>query len=218
MRIALTLLIALCIGDAAAQQRIVVYRCTDANGAVTLQNDVRCPKGSKQEKRVIEAPAAVPAQTPATSAAAAATTSAAVASLPAAPITAATAPSAVPASADPPIAPVAPVAAATPPPLYRCANLKREIYFSDTDLQPRRCVPMQAVGLDGNPATGAGAVCEMMRDPCQAISEKQLCEGWRLRAEEARAAARFGTGEQAANAKASLERSEKVLRESCPAQ
>ncbi|TKR30426.1 DUF4124 domain-containing protein [Luteimonas gilva] len=217
MRIAFGLLIALCCCDAAAaQQRIVMYRCTDAKGAVTLQNDVRCPKGSKQEKRVIETPAATaPTNAAAAPSAAPAATSA--------PVTAAqpalAAAKATPPAAAPALVPSTPPAALVPPPaLYRCANLQREVYFSDTDLQPRRCVPMQAVGLDGNPATGAGTVCEMMRDPCQPIADQQLCPAWRQRAEEARTAARFGTGEQAANAKAALERSQTVLRESCPAE
>lgn len=218
MRIAFGLLIALCCCDAAAQHRVVMYRCTDAQGAVTLQNDVPCPKGNKQERRVIETPAAAPAT--------AAPVSGATPAAPArpSPTPAAAAPPAATAKATPapaapaPVPPTPPAALVPPPALYRCANLQREVYFSDTDLQPRRCVPMQAVGLDGNPATGAGTVCEMMRDPCQPIAEKNLCEGWRLRAEEARTAARFGTGEQAANAKAALERSQKVLRESCPAE
>lgn len=207
MRLGFGLLIALFACDAAAQQQVVIYRCTDAKGAVTLQNDVPCPKGSKQVKRVVETPSAPPP--PAAIAPAAATMPAATP----APASAAAAPpsTAAPTPAAQPVAALVP-----PPPLYRCANLKREIYFSDTDLQPQRCVPMQAVGLDGNPATGAGTVCEMMRDPCKPIAEKQLCEGWRLRAQEAQAAARFGTGEQAMNAKSALERSQKVLRESCP--
>lgn len=224
MRTALGLLLALCACAAFAQQRIVIYRCTDAKGAVTLQNDVRCPKGSKQEKRVVEAPAApspaaaAPAPVAAPATAATAPVSAAGTAGTAAPGTAAQPPATSPET--PPAVPSPPAAAATvpPPALYRCANAKRETYFSDTDLQPRRCVPMQAVGLDGNPQMGAGAVCEMMRDPCQAIAEKQLCAGWRQRAEEAATTVRFGTGEQAANAKAALERSRSVLRESCPAE
>lgn len=212
MRLAFGLLIALFACDAAAQQQIVIYRCTDAHGGVTLQNDVPCPKGSKQVKRVVETPSAPP---PASIAPTAATISAATPT----PASAAAAPPSTAAAAPPPPPAAQPVAALVPPPpLYRCANLKREVYFSDTDLQPQRCVPMQAVGLDGNPATGAGTVCEMMRDPCKPIAEKQLCEGWRLRAQEAQAAARFGAGEQAMNAKSALERSQKVLRESCPSE
>ncbi len=211
MRFAFGLLIASFACVAVAQRQVVIYRCTDAKGAVTLQNDVTCPKGSKQVKRVVETPSTAPP--PMAIAPTAATMPAATPT----PASAAAAPPSNAAATPPPAA--QPVAALVPPPpLYRCANLKREVYFSDTDLQPQRCVPMQAVGLDGNPATGAGTVCEMMRDPCKPIAEKQLCEGWRLRAQEAQATARFGTGEQAMNAKSALERSQKVLRESCPSE
>ena len=212
MRLAFGLLIALLACDATAQQQVVIYRCTDANGAVTLQNDVPCPKGSKQVKRVVDVPSAAPPSTSITP------TTAAMPTATPTPASATTAPPSTAAATPTPPSAAQPVAALVPPPpLYRCANLKREVYFSDTDLQPQRCVPMQAVGLDGNPATGAGTVCEMMRDPCKPIAEKQLCEGWRLRAEEAQATARFGTGEQAMNAKSALQRSQTVLRESCAA-
>ena len=34
----------------AIAQKVVIYRCTDASGALTVQNAVPCPKGSKQDK------------------------------------------------------------------------------------------------------------------------------------------------------------------------
>ena len=43
--------------DVMAQQAVVLYRCTDALGVVTLQNDTPCPKGQRQEKRIVEAAA-----------------------------------------------------------------------------------------------------------------------------------------------------------------
>ncbi len=39
---------------ASAAEKVVIYRCTDGKDAVTFQNNVPCPKGSKQERRVIE--------------------------------------------------------------------------------------------------------------------------------------------------------------------
>ena len=37
------------IGAAAAQSgRVTIYRCTDAKGALTVQNDVPCPAGGCQ--------------------------------------------------------------------------------------------------------------------------------------------------------------------------
>ena len=43
---------------------VVIYRCTAASGAVTLQNNVPCPKGSQQQKQVIESPPPMPAYLP----------------------------------------------------------------------------------------------------------------------------------------------------------
>lgn len=60
----LTLVLAggLLAGGAIAQQSVVIYRCTDASGAVTVQNDRPCPRGSTQNRRVLQTPAA-PART-----------------------------------------------------------------------------------------------------------------------------------------------------------
>ena len=33
-----------------AHADLVIYRCTDASGAVTVQNDQRCPAGSREER------------------------------------------------------------------------------------------------------------------------------------------------------------------------
>lgn len=51
----------------AAPAQVVIYRCTDASGAVTLQNDRPCPKGTQQQKRTIETPPPAPTPAPATS-------------------------------------------------------------------------------------------------------------------------------------------------------
>lgn len=202
-------------------QSIVMYRCTDAQGAVTLQNDVPCPKGSKQVKRVIEAPSApalippapittpapAPAPAPPSATPAIATTPAGATAAPAAP-TAASMPK-------PQTAPAPDIAQRqAPPDLFRCQNYRREIYFSDTDLPPTRCLPLQTTGLDGNPGTGAGAACEMVRDVCQRIADADVCAAWQQRLRDAESAVRFGTPEQAANARAEFGRAEKVMRES----
>jgi len=215
VRLALGLCIAICAGDAAAQS-VVMYRCTDAKGAVTVQNDVPCPKGSKQVRRVIEVPAPKPAAPTATASAPTPTTAATAPASPPSPAVP------TPQTPSPPVAPEpaasAPPATSVPPPaLYRCMNHKREIYLSETDLPPSQCVPMRAVGLDGNPATGAGAACEYVQDPCEPIAEAALCETWRRRFQEADAAMRFGLPEQAEKAKPLFNRSQAVLRDSCPA-
>ena len=47
-----------------AQDNVVIYRCTDSFGALTVQNNVPCPKGTRQERRVIDVPPAMPAYVP----------------------------------------------------------------------------------------------------------------------------------------------------------
>src|SRR5690606_36039559 len=42
----------------------VVYRCTDRDGHVTIQNDVACPAGRRRERRVVAAPPPLPAYVP----------------------------------------------------------------------------------------------------------------------------------------------------------
>ena len=46
-----------------ARAVVVIYRCTDASGAVTVQNDTPCPKGSKQKVQEVEAPTVIPGYT-----------------------------------------------------------------------------------------------------------------------------------------------------------
>ncbi len=191
-------------------QTNVMYRCTDAQGAVTLQNDVPCPKGSKQVKRVIDAPQSAPAN------AAPPAPSPAAPSVPAVAAPAAAAP-ATPSTPvkKPEAAPAPPIVDRQPPPaVFRCVTHQKEQYFSDTDLQPSRCLPLQTVGLDGNPGTGTGAACEMVKDRCERIADSGLCEVWQQRLHNAESKLRFGEPAQAATAREESNRAEKVLRES----
>jgi len=51
--------------SAPAQHRqVVIYRCTDAGGHVTLQNDVACPRGTQQRKQVVDVPPPMPTYQP----------------------------------------------------------------------------------------------------------------------------------------------------------
>lgn len=164
----------------AAHAQLVIYRCTDASGAVTLQNGTPCPKGSKQQKKVMEMP--VPAAAPA--------------------------PVAPPAVSPPPQpAPVAPAPAPTPPPqavatpkqpppaLFECRTWDNTRYFGENPQPPPRCAPMQVTGLDGSNAMAGGAACQMMDDQCQPVAEAALCDAWRQRVRELDARATFGGGD-----------------------
>ena len=49
---------------APAQQQVTIYRCTDARGALLLQNDEPCPAGYRQQTQVIDVPPALPSYIP----------------------------------------------------------------------------------------------------------------------------------------------------------
>ncbi len=172
------LLLMLLLPAAAHAGDITFYRCTDASGALTIQN-MPCPKGMQQTTKVMQAVAAPPPM---------------LAPLPALPAPPA-APAALAAQTAPttPVAPL-PVEKPTPvalPALFLCKGRGIDDYLSETADPPSRCVPMRVVGLDGNPAKGAGEACEVQRDTCTAVDPTQLCSTWQQRVHDAEAAARF---------------------------
>lgn len=188
---ALLALLALALAVAAsgvlAQNEIVIYRCVDAAGAVTLQNDVPCPKGSQQTVRRV-APLPVRAPPPPT---------VVVPAVPAAP------PAAAPAPAVADVAP--PVVRSAPPPLFRCRTWDDRDYLGDSGEPPATCVPLQTVGIDGSPSLAAGSACEMRRDACEPVPAEQLCTAWKKRVDEAEFRWKFGGGRDDAR-KAEFER------------
>lgn len=201
---------------APAQAQVTIYRCTDASGALTVQNDMPCPKGSKQEKRVIHpapsvstppafvtpsaapgAPAPPPAQVP-------------PAQAPAVPPVQPPSPPTPPAA--PPAAPTADSDRLPPPVLYECRTFDNDRYLSENGSPPERCAPLQTVGINGG--ASAGAACQMVTDQCQRIAEGGLCAGWKQRQREAESQLRFGPADQRGNAQAEVERVGRIVRES----
>lgn len=167
---------ALCL-PAHAQDAITIYRCVDASGAVTLQNDVPCPKGSQQSVRKVGALPTMPAP-------AAAPAVPAVKPAPAAP------------TPPPPAAPAAsaPVARTPPPPLFQCRSWDDRDYLSDIAEPPAVCAPVQSMGIDGTTALAAGSTCEMRRDACVAVPAEKLCAVWKKRVDETEFRWKFGGG------------------------
>ena len=164
----LALVVALPSPAAAPAGGMVIYRCVDpASGAVTLQNDVPCPKGQQQTVRNVaplpafRPPPAPPPPPPAADA------------RPAAP-----APSA---AAEPPPPPVR----TPPPPLFQCRTWDDRDYLGDVAEPPGSCVALETVGIDGSPALAAGQACEMRRDTCTPVPAEQLCVAWKKRVDEA---------------------------------
>jgi hypothetical protein len=154
-----------------------IYKCTAADGTVTMQNDTPCAPGQKQEVRRIgelptaPAPAARPVETPA--------------------------PSGPPAGAQfelvrgpvdeaLPESRVAQAERKPPPPLYQCTTWDNDTWLSESDTPEERCAPLNTVGLNGDPSFGAGAACEMKRDTCAILTDKALCSAWQRRIDEAK--------------------------------
>ncbi|KGQ18041.1 DUF4142 domain containing protein [Lysobacter dokdonensis DS-58] len=177
-RLARSTLIALVLVLAPFAQRqahaTTIYKCTDAKGTVTLQNDTPCKPGEKQEVRTIGA-------------------------LPTAPAPAERAVEVKAPSGPPPNAhfelvrgpvteslPVSQIPLADrkpPPPLFECKVWDLTTYLSEADTPQERCVPLATVGLNGG--GGAGEACEIRRDTCTALTGEALCTAWQRRVDEA---------------------------------
>ncbi|WP_372173081.1 DUF4124 domain-containing protein [Xanthomonas euvesicatoria] len=200
------------LGSLAGAQEVAIYRCTDPTGALTVQN-MPCPKGMQQQKKLMTAPAAVPfapggatnpAPAPAMPAAQPRAAAQAAASAPAAPAT----PAALPAST------VTSTSTLPPPPLFECTAHDNGRYFTEDREPATRCLPMQTTNLAGGPATGGGSACEVVTDRCAPVPDQSLCEAWRKRAEQAESTWRFSDDAQSAERKQRYEQMRRVLDES----
>lgn len=167
------LLLALVLLPAAAhaQRQVTIYRCTDASGALTVQNDIPCPKGSKQQQQVIDVPPPLPPYQPR------------IERMPKIVAEEKKQEAAEIAESLPP--PVPTEERKAPPPLFECTTWEQNSFLTDVETPEVRCAPMQVVGLDGTPLAGAQA-CQNVPDQCQAVPEENLCQSWRRRVDEAK--------------------------------
>jgi hypothetical protein len=187
-----------------AAKNVVIYRCTDAFGALTVQNDAACPKGSRQQKQVIQSPPPLPAYrpvappTPRAPAAAHATLAA---------------PPATPSIAIAPPPPIADSDRLPPPPLFQCNTYDNDSYLSENATPEPRCVRLQTTDLQGSDSN-AGVACQMVTDQCQRIADGAACAGWKHRLHETEAAWKFARAEDADADKVGFDRVQKIVRES----
>ncbi len=181
---------------------VTIYRCTDASGALTLQN-APCPKGMKQEERTLQGVNTVPMAParPATPPASPAPTP------PVRSVTATPASPTVPAPTD--------TTRLLPPPvLFQCTTHDKDTYVTEDSEPASRCVTLRTVGLDGNPQAGAGQACEVVRDTCARVPDGALCDAWKKRRDETEVAWRFARPENAERNKAEYERVARIVAES----
>ena len=176
-----------------ADAALVIYRCTDASGAVTLQNDVPCPRGHRQERRVIDDAPRPPAAPPS-----AAPVSAPVAPmvLPAQPVEAAAGPAAKPVIAPTATEALAGEASATPRlppvPLFQCRTWDGVDFLTEDATPAERCAPLRTLSLDGR-SQGAGSACEYRQDRCTPVADDALCEHWQAYVQQVRLDEGVGT-------------------------
>jgi len=210
MKFGYVLPVLLLFASPAGADEVVFYRCTDASGALTMQN-MPCPKGQKQEKKVMQSVSTVPMGAAAPTKAAPSPGTPSVS-----PAAASTVAPTVPAAPKPAEAATEPAAEKRLPPpiLFQCTTYDKDTYITEGEEPQSRCVPLRTVGLDGNPQTGAGEACEMMRDQCARVADGALCEAWKKRLGETEVAWRFARPGNEAKNKAEFERTQKIWRES----
>jgi hypothetical protein len=216
MKIRYALLLLMPLSFASADE-VVFYRCTDASGALTVQN-MPCPKGVAQEKKVMQSVNTIPmGKTSAPPAHAAEPPAATTAPADADAYTPSAARSAP--TADPgiltsgPAAEAAPVADADqlpPPVLFQCVTYDKDSYITEEVEPQSRCVALRTVGLDGNPQGGAGEACQMMRDTCARVADGALCDAWKKRLGETEVAWRFARPGNERKNKEEFERARKI--------
>lgn len=176
----LALLCALASGGRAAVTT-VIYRCTDATGAVTFQNGTACPAGHTQERRVVEMATPLPA----------------FVAPPAAPVTPPQVPLISRLPAPDPVTPRDVAAALQPPPaLFACRVFDNSTYWREDANPPPRCRPMRTIGIGGLPGMEAGQACEQVADVCEAVPADALCSTWETRVREAEFRWRYAQGRE----------------------
>lgn len=173
---------------ARAQNAPVIYRCTDASGAVTLQNDTPCPAGSKQQIRKIEAlPSTPPPPSPSLQV---------VEEAPYQPPplsnfvqVAGPADDAIASPDRPPLpsaARIADDARLPPPPIFQCETWDNDRYVSEDPAPKPRCVRLDTGGV--------GEACETKYDICSRIGDNAACDGWKRRQREIESTWRHARG------------------------
>lgn len=215
MKMRYALLLLLMPMSFASADEVVFYRCTDASGALTLQN-MPCPKGATQEKKVMQGVNTVPMGTSSAppghaTEPAAATTTPADAYTPAAATSAPTVdPRILTSGPVPEVATIADADRLPPPVLFQCITYDKDSYITEDVVPQSRCVALRTVGLDGNPQGGAGEACEMMRDTCARVADGALCDAWKKRLGETEVAWRFARAGNEHKNKEEFERTRKI--------
>lgn len=169
---------------AAAQAEHVIYRCTDASGAITFQNDTPCPAGTQQQRRVVEIAPPMPAFTPQPRV----ETPPSVPLLSSLQLPEVLVGTAVQETDTPP--------RESPPALLACKAHDDSIAYREDATPVTRCLPLQTIGIGSLPGMGAGQACERVEDVCSAVPDEALCRTWDTRVREAEFRWKFAQGRE----------------------
>ncbi|MDH5834269.1 DUF4124 domain-containing protein [Luteimonas kalidii] len=192
-----------------AQDASTIYRCTAADGEVTIQNGTPCPAGARQEIRqvdalptrpppptaggltVVEEPAYVPPPL---------SSFVQVAGPQDEPITGPPRP-ALPAAAR-----IPPADRLPPPPIFRCETWDNDSYVSEDPAPKPRCVRLDTAGV--------GQACENKYDLCARIGDRDACDGWKQRQREIESGWRHARGQDKPALQEEFARVTKILTDS----
>lgn len=217
--VALCLVLAGMPAGAAQAQPVTIYRCTDAAGNLSVQNQP-CPAGSRTEIRRMEGVGAAPTATPAVpsplfpaASDGSTATMAGTGDAQEPPRILDSATLRRDRTADTP-ADTTSGQRLPPPPIFRCTTYDNDSYLAEEEEQPPRCIALRTVGLDGNPAMGAGQACEVKRDQCARVPDGGACEAWARLTREAESRWRFAHPDNEGTRREAYERLARIVAES----
>jgi len=173
----------------AAESTVTIYRCLDAKGHVTLQDDP-CPKDTQESARSMVRPKDAPARpTP-----------------PPPPVTANL----------PPPPEDSGFQYFPPPPLYECTSYDGVVRESEVYDPNPHCEPLALYFPYPNRLTPAQAgSCRWVRDSCVRLSDEETCVRFRKKKREAESALLHAFSDTEAYRKSELQRLTQIINESC---
>lgn len=187
------LCVAIAVAPAAAQAQssVTVYRCEEAGGTVTLQ-DEPCPAGANQTTREMTRPKDPPPR-------------------PAAPPPPEPYDTAPPGRApDPEMAFYPP----PPPPMFQCTDYDGEVRYTENYDPNTRCVPLSVLGYDVGPYANA-ATCTWVEESCLRLDDESACLKFREQLKAEKSEALHASASTAPYHRSEVERLTRIVDESC---
>ncbi|GAB2488866.1 DUF4124 domain-containing protein [Arenimonas alkanexedens] len=177
------------VGPSAAGE-MTVYRCQDAAGRITLQ-DEPCPGDQQQSTRSMVRPRDPPPAAPAP-------------------------PARDPKPVDtPPVTEAGQWLPYPPPPLFQCTDFDGSVRFSEDYRPNTRCVPLPVLGYDVRGSSAAAGSCRWVTESCLRLDDDSACEQFKRMLKTARSDALHAFSDTAAYRKSELQRIDAIVSESC---